>query len=154
MLEEGVVAEEVDEEEEFTKPIELSKREPAAGATVEDMLKVWARIDRFKSESRARRRSEANQMLEIQAQPKLDTERVKTLEWKMRIIWGLLIAALSLAGGSVFSISKYLYTFGGDSREATINMKNLIDRSLDNQRRVQELEQKLLLLINKKDTTP
>ncbi len=49
-------------EEELSRPIEVALANratvnPHEPATLEDMLEVWARIDRFKSEARANRRA-------------------------------------------------------------------------------------------------
>lgn len=60
--------------------------------------------------------------------------------FKMRIIWGLLIAALTIAGGSLIAVARCVYARGGDERESAITLRLLVEHDAEHAKRIREVE--------------
>lgn len=110
------------EDPEITKPHELLELPPTTHVTMDQYINLWHRVDRMKFDAKRNKRSTANQLLAaIGKRP--PEQRMRSLERKMKIIWGLLVAALGLAGAELKQIVNYI----GDARETQITIRQLVD---------------------------
>jgi hypothetical protein len=85
------------------------------------------------------RRRRANQVTEALGE-KPPAEEIKALKWKVGVIWWLLIAAATAAGGSVFAVGKFLRTSGADAREHEMKHEQSERREEDFEKRIRAIE--------------
>jgi len=109
-------------DQEITKPTEALAFPPDRPVTNLQFMELWDRIDRVKMEHHRAKKKTADQILEAMGK-KPPAQRLGSVEWKVRVMWGLLAAVTALAGAELKTIVGYV----GDLREAQITMRRLVE---------------------------
>ena len=130
----------VDEiEDEVTKPHDLpvlNGGDLDAPATGHDVLVLWNRMDKH---SRSRRETGG---------------RMKSMAFKMRIIWyigGVLVAGILASLGAT---GKFLYSRGGQETESAITLKTTVDKVDEQGRRLRIIEDTMIRLVQMLEDAP
>ncbi len=106
---------------------------------------MQARIDRdpllsvLFAKLRHERVRRANQVAEAMG-AKPPAEELRSIKWKVNIIWYLLVTVAVAAGGSVFTVAKFLKSSGGDTREHDIAHRTLGVHDGDHEVRLRAVE--------------
>jgi hypothetical protein len=114
-----------EEDADNTKPIQLLELDPNEPLTVASAIVMWERIDRVKSDAKRRESPAA---------------RLNAIDFRMKIVWGLLVGALTLAGASFWSVVKFVYAKAGDDRETELTIKRLVEQHSEISGRVRNVE--------------
>jgi hypothetical protein len=134
-LEEAVDTNEFEDHADITKPVDLMEADPDSPLTKADGVRLWERIDRVKVDAKRTKRTTADRILRaLGKRPPAD--RLNSLDFKMKIVWGLLIFALTGAGAAVTQIFGYV----GDQREMSVTVKRLIDQNVELSGRLRSVE--------------
>lgn len=105
--------------DDITKPTELIEADAAHPMTNADGIRLWDRVDRLK--------------IELGIKP---GARLNSLDFKMKIVWGLLGFALMAAGASLTKVIDYI----GDSRETALTIRGLQEKNTDFSNRLRSAE--------------
>ena len=124
-------------EQDFTKPthIDLDNTPPESPVKVVQFLELWDRVDRMKIEAKRSKASTADQIMAALGK-KPPAAVLRSLRWKVNVIWAALAFALTAAGASLKSVITYV----GDAREEAITIKRLIDQNADLSVRLRAVE--------------
>lgn len=106
---------------DITKPLDMIELPPTQHVTQLQAMRIWDRVDRLKID------------LNKKIKP------LKNLDWKMRIVWGLLSAMLVAAGAQ----TKSLITYIGDNREHEITIRYLVNQNSELNTRLRAAEETL-----------
>lgn len=127
---------EFDDKHDITKPIDLMEAAPDAAVTKAEAIHLWDRIDRIKRDLHRSKRITADRILKALGR-KPPSDRLNSLDFKMKIVWGMLVIALGSAGASITQIFGYV----GDHREMSVLVKRLTDTAAEQSTRIRALEE-------------
>ena len=78
--------------------------------------------------------------------PRTTTGDREISAFKLKILWSLLVAAISMGGGSLIVVARGLYAKGSSDAEHDMTIRSLVDHKLDSERHIRSLEDKVLML--------
>ena len=109
-------------------------------------MQMWERIDRVRIDAKRAKRSTTRRILKAVGAQQPDA-RVAHLDFKMKIVWGLLALGLAASGTAITT----LFTLAGDRRETTIMIHQLIEQGRDLAVRLRLIEDNMARSVQRLD---
>lgn len=132
---------------------------PSTPVTLEHFVKLVTRVNSIKVDERKNHKETSNRIMQaLGDKPPAEqfaelrqliedgavkpddvaevAKQIRSMKWKVNVIWAVLVLALSAAGGSLVAVAKWLKESGKNELQEQI----MLDRSLDHDRRIRAIE--------------